>query len=163
MTDRVTSVPINKLGVRREDMNKANDRNVEAVREKLKRRADLGLQKYGCTTERTDLSLVAWIAHAQEEAMDFAIYAERIMREILDSGVTAQVADKIEQENPDKIEQENRLIRERNKRLEYEVKKLAERNNFLEAQNVRLRNQLDDIKKAVRGCYGPSENEGSEL
>ena len=136
-------------------MDKANDRNVEAVREKLKRRADLGLQKYGCTTERTDLSLVAWIAHAQEEAMDFAIYAERIMREILDSGVTTQVIDG--------TERENRLIRERNKRLEYEVKKLAARNNFLEAQNVRLRNQLDDIKKACRGYYGPSENEGSEL
>jgi hypothetical protein len=124
-------------------MSKANDRNVEAVREKLKRRAELGLQKYGCTTERTDLSLVAWIAHAQEEAMDFAVYAERIMREILDSGITAQTIDG--------IEQENRLIRERNKRLEYEVKRLAERNNILEAQNAGLRMQLDEIKKSWPG------------
>jgi hypothetical protein len=124
-------------------MSKANDRNVEAVREKLKRRAELGLQKYGCTTERTDLSLVAWIAHAQEEAMDFAVYAERIMREILDSGITAQTIDE--------IEQENRLIRERNKRLEYEVKRLAERNNILEAQNAGLRMQLDEIKKSWPG------------
>lgn len=136
-------------------MDKANDRNVEAVREKLKRRADLGLQKYGCTTERTDLSLIAWIAHAQEEAMDFAIYAERVMREILDSGVTAQVIDE--------IEQENRLIRERNKRLEYEVKELAARNNILEAQNTELRIQLDGVKKSGRAYYEPSGNGGSEL
>jgi hypothetical protein len=87
---------------------------------------------------------VAWIVHAQEEAMDFAVYAERIMREILDSGITAQTIDE--------IEQENRLIRERNKRLEYEVKRLAERNNILEAQNAGLRMQLDEIKKSRTGA-----------
>lgn len=95
------------------------------------------------------------IAHAQEEAMDFAVYAERIMREILDSGITAQTIDE--------IEQENRLIRERNKRLEYEVKKLAARNDILEAQNAGLRMQLDEIKKTGRVYYEPTENEGSEV
>lgn len=136
-------------------MNKANDRNVEAVREKLKRRADLGLQKYGCTTERTDLSLVAWLVHAQEEAMDFAVYIERIMREILDSETTVRAIDE--------MGQENRLIRERIKRLEYEVKKLSARNNILEAQNAGLRGRLNEAKKSGRIYYEPSENEGSEL
>ncbi len=54
------------------------DKNVEAVREKLKQRAERGLSKYGVTTERTDLSMKDWITHAQEEAMDLAVYLERI-------------------------------------------------------------------------------------
>jgi hypothetical protein len=52
------------------------DANVEAVREALARRAEHGLQKYGVTTERTDLTLGDWLQHAQEEAMDFCVYLE---------------------------------------------------------------------------------------
>lgn len=58
------------------------DANVEAVREMLKRRAEIGLVKYGVTTERTDLDLVAWIQHALEEAMDLSVYLTRIKSEI---------------------------------------------------------------------------------
>jgi hypothetical protein len=58
------------------------DSNVLAVTEKMKERAEVGLTKYGVTTERTDLSLLEWITHAQEEAMDLAIYLERIKKEI---------------------------------------------------------------------------------
>ena len=58
------------------------DNNVLLVTEKMKERADTGLKKYGVTTERTDLSLLEWITHAQEEAMDLAIYLERIKKEI---------------------------------------------------------------------------------
>jgi predicted RNase H-like nuclease (RuvC/YqgF family) len=71
------------------------------------------------------------------------------MREILDSGVTAQAVGE--------MGQENQTIRERVKRLEYEVKRLAARNNILEAQNAGLRIQLDEIKKAGRAYYEPSE------
>lgn len=52
------------------------DRNVAAVQAKMQQRAELGLKKYGVTTERTDLTLLDWLRHAQEEAMDQAIYLE---------------------------------------------------------------------------------------
>lgn len=52
------------------------DANVEAVRAKLLARSEVGLRKYGTTTERTDLGPVAWLRHAQEEALDLAVYLE---------------------------------------------------------------------------------------
>jgi len=51
---------------------------VNAVREKLRNRADVGLQKYGVSMMRTDLDLQAWMRLAQEEVMDMAVYLERI-------------------------------------------------------------------------------------
>lgn len=56
------------------------DANVEFVRKKLFDRAELGLRKYGVTTERHDLSDLQWLIHAQEEAMDLAVYLERIIQ-----------------------------------------------------------------------------------
>lgn len=52
----------------------------EAVKEKMTDRAELGLKKYGVSMERTDLSEIDWLIHAQEEAMDLAIYLERIIQ-----------------------------------------------------------------------------------
>lgn len=57
------------------------DNNVEAVRRKLEIRARIGLRKYGVTTERGDLSKLDWLRHAQEEAMDLAVYLEVLIRE----------------------------------------------------------------------------------
>lgn len=37
--------------------------------------------KYENSMERTDLSELAWLTHAQEEAMDLAIYLQRIIRD----------------------------------------------------------------------------------
>ena len=56
----------------------ALDRNVEAVRQRLRDRAESGLKKYGVTTERTDLSFVEWVQHLQDELLDAAVYAERL-------------------------------------------------------------------------------------
>lgn len=58
------------------------DPNVEAVREKLQARAIVGFRKYGVTTERTDIDLVGWLTHLQEELMDATVYVERILKEI---------------------------------------------------------------------------------
>jgi len=58
----------------------APDANVEAVREKLRQRAEVGLRKYGVTTERTDMGLVDWLRHAQEEALDQAVYLEAAIK-----------------------------------------------------------------------------------
>lgn len=48
---------------------------------KIKYRAIDGLIKYQQTMERTDLSTLDWLIHAQEEAMDLAVYLERLIRD----------------------------------------------------------------------------------
>lgn len=52
----------------------------DAVIEIIKQRAETGLKKYGVTVERDDLSVFEWIEHAQQEALDLAIYLERLKR-----------------------------------------------------------------------------------
>jgi len=46
---------------------------------KILDRAEVGEKKYGTTMERTDLSTIDWVKHAQEEAMDLAVYLEKIL------------------------------------------------------------------------------------
>ncbi len=46
---------------------------------KILDRAEVGEKKYGITMDRTDLSTADWIKHAQEEAMDLAVYLEKIL------------------------------------------------------------------------------------
>ena len=58
------------------------DRNVEAVRELLRQRSEAGLVKYGTTTERTDIDVLRWLQHLQEELLDAAVYVERLKWEI---------------------------------------------------------------------------------
>jgi len=53
----------------------------EAVIKKIRLRRNAGRNKYGTTMERTDLTRLQWLQHAQEEAMDLAIYLERLIRE----------------------------------------------------------------------------------
>ena len=52
---------------------------VERVRQKLHDRSQVGIKKYGTDMTRTDLSTVDWLVHAQEEALDFAVYLERLI------------------------------------------------------------------------------------
>jgi len=58
------------------------DKNVQAVRQKLADRAEFGLMKYGVSTERSDLTPRQWLIHAQEEAMDLAVYLERLISDL---------------------------------------------------------------------------------
>lgn len=46
---------------------------------KILDRAEVGEKKYGTTMDRTDLSTADWIKHAQEEAMDLAVYLEKVL------------------------------------------------------------------------------------
>ena len=46
---------------------------------KILNRAEIGEKKYKTTMERTDLSELDWLVHAQEEAMDLAIYLEKLI------------------------------------------------------------------------------------
>jgi len=60
----------------------ATDANVVSVRRKMLIRAERGLAKYGVTTERNDLDTLQWLQHAQDEAMDLAVYLERLMADL---------------------------------------------------------------------------------
>jgi hypothetical protein len=53
-----------------------------SVIDKIKTRAEFGLQKYGTTLERTDLSTEQWIIHLQEELMDAACYCQKLLLEL---------------------------------------------------------------------------------
>lgn len=54
---------------------------VDSVRSKLLTRSQVGLQKYGTALNRTDLSTLDWLRHAQEEAMDLANYLEVLIQQ----------------------------------------------------------------------------------
>lgn len=54
------------------------DKIVQQVIDKFKQRSELGIKKYGVTLDRNDLNFKDWIQHAQEEAMDFILYLEKL-------------------------------------------------------------------------------------
>lgn len=47
---------------------------------KFEKRAQDGHIKYGTTMDRTDLSVLEWINHAQEELMDGIIYLQKLKK-----------------------------------------------------------------------------------
>ena len=57
---------------------KQQDSILESLIEKYKQRSELGIKKYNTTLDRTDLTLLDWINHAQDEAMDLSLYLEKI-------------------------------------------------------------------------------------
>lgn len=59
----------------------APDPIVEQVRQKLLDRSQVGIQKYGCTMELDDLTILDFLKHHQEELLDAAIYVERLIRD----------------------------------------------------------------------------------
>ncbi len=52
----------------------------QIVIEKIEARAEIGERKYNTTMERVDLTKKAWMIHAQEEALDLAIYLEKLIQ-----------------------------------------------------------------------------------
>ena len=64
------------------DKNQIKDKNVFNVVLQYAERAQKGFEKYGTTTERTDIDLKGWLQHLQEELMDATIYIERLKREL---------------------------------------------------------------------------------
>ena len=57
------------------------DKVVLNVLARFAERSEKGIKKYNTTLERTDLNTLEWINHAQEEAMDFVLYLERLKHE----------------------------------------------------------------------------------
>ena len=60
------------------------DKHVESVIAKYRERSKVGIEKYNTTLERDDLSVIDWLKHAQEEAMDFSLYIAKL-RSLLNS------------------------------------------------------------------------------
>lgn len=65
-----------------EEINKKTDSIVESVINQIQERSNRGKNKYGTTLDRNDLSVVDWVQHAQEEALDLALYLEKIKKEL---------------------------------------------------------------------------------
>ena len=57
------------------------DQIVIRVLSRFAERSQVGINKYNTTLERTDLDTLEWLTHAQEEAMDFVLYLERLKDE----------------------------------------------------------------------------------
>ena len=55
------------------------DSIVESVINKYKKRSQIGINKYGTTMDREDLSVLDWLRHAQEEAQDLTLYLEKLI------------------------------------------------------------------------------------
>lgn len=63
-------------------MSDIKDKYVERVVEKFESRSRIGIEKYGTTLERKDLSLKDWLVHLQEELMDATLYIERLKDDV---------------------------------------------------------------------------------
>jgi hypothetical protein len=64
------------------------DSVVNSIISQFAERSRVGLEKYGTTLDRTDLSLLDWVQHAQEEMMDGILYLEKIKKTIIESMIT---------------------------------------------------------------------------
>jgi hypothetical protein len=61
------------------------DSVVKAIVEKFLQRSAVGRAKYGTDLDRTDLGIIDWINHAQEEHMDAILYLEKLRRTYMSS------------------------------------------------------------------------------
>ena len=55
---------------------------VMKVLAKYAERSQKGIEKYGTMLTRTDLNLIDWLTHLQEEMMDATLYVERLKDEV---------------------------------------------------------------------------------
>lgn len=58
------------------------DTIVQSVIDKYLKRSTVGIEKYGATLDRNDLSLVEWLRHLQEELQDATLYVEKIIKSV---------------------------------------------------------------------------------
>lgn len=66
-----------------ENLHKAmEDPVVEQVKREYDIRSRIGVEKYGKTLTQNQLSLLQWLQHAKEEAMDQVLYLQRAIDEI---------------------------------------------------------------------------------
>ncbi len=53
---------------------------MKSIIDKFTQRSEMGKKKYGTDLDRTDLSTLEWINHAQEELMDGILYLEKLRK-----------------------------------------------------------------------------------
>jgi hypothetical protein len=58
------------------------DKIVQEIKDKFEQRSQLGINKYGTTLERDDLTAEQWVNHLQEELMDAILYLQRLKHDI---------------------------------------------------------------------------------
>lgn len=58
------------------------DTVVDSVVEQFKKRSNVGIEKYGVTMDREDLSPLQWLQHLQEELMDATLYVEKLKQKL---------------------------------------------------------------------------------
>lgn len=63
------------------------DKFVQSVKKSFEQRSQIGIKKYNTSLEREDLSLLDWLQHAQEEAMDLTLYLEKIKSIVKEKGL----------------------------------------------------------------------------
>jgi hypothetical protein len=68
------------------------DTVVSAVIDKFKQRSAFGKAKYGTDLDRTDLSVLQWIIHAQEEHMDAILYLEKLKQTLIGTPPTTETS-----------------------------------------------------------------------
>jgi hypothetical protein len=56
------------------------DSVVDSIIDEHIKRAKMGEKKYRQTLDRTDLSVIEYLQHAKEEAMDLALYLEKTIQ-----------------------------------------------------------------------------------
>lgn len=69
------------------------DRIIEAIREDLLRRSELGIKKYGTTLEREDYEVKDWINHMYEELLDAIGYLKALENRLNDKKVIKFMSD----------------------------------------------------------------------
>lgn len=55
----------------------------EQVINQIRKRAEVGENKYGTTMERNDFTFLEWLQYLQEELMDAAVYVEKLKEEVI--------------------------------------------------------------------------------
>jgi hypothetical protein len=66
-------------------MSHIQDSIIKKVIDKLASRSQVGIEKYGTTLDRDDLSTKEWLIHLQEELMDACGYIEKLISLIEES------------------------------------------------------------------------------
>jgi hypothetical protein len=69
------------------------DKIVKAVVDKYKQRSEVGIGKYNTTLENNNED--DFLLHAQQEAMDFSLYLEKIMQIVKETPNDAELGAKI--------------------------------------------------------------------
>jgi hypothetical protein len=72
----------NKKNEIKSNLDSLEDSIVISIVDKFITRSHFGYEKYGTTLDRTDLDVLDWIKHAQEEHMDAILYLEKLKKSL---------------------------------------------------------------------------------